>query len=73
MTDTLQSRLRSGVVTPADLDAAADRIDALEGRLKLKPLVQQIHGGGVGPHYAAYSDAEAMLDTSVGLSFYRDL
>jgi hypothetical protein len=28
MTDTLQSRLRSGAVTPADLDAAADRIYA---------------------------------------------
>ena len=39
MTDTLQSRLRSGAVTPADLDAAADRIDALEAGPRVKPLV----------------------------------
>ena len=72
MTDTLQSRLRSGAVTPDDLDAAADRIDALEGRLKLKPLVQQIHGGGVGPHCAAYSDAGDVLDWGFGPAIHRD-
>jgi len=33
MTDTLQSRLRSGAATHVDLDAVADRIDALEARI----------------------------------------
>jgi len=57
MTDALQARLRSGAVTPADLDAAADRIDALEAKLRLNPVVQEIRGKGEGPYYAVYMDA----------------
>ena len=44
MTDTLKSRLRSGAVTPDDLEAAADRIDALEAGPRVKPLVWSVFG-----------------------------
>jgi hypothetical protein len=61
MTDTLQSRLRSGAVTTADLEVAADRIDALEADVKR----------AYGPSWLNLTPE--CLEWGVGLSFYRDL